>query len=160
MNTQNGKVWIYQSDRKLSEQEVLEIQNKAQNFVEKWAAHGAQLKASAEVLFNHFLVLKVDESQAMASGCSIDSSVAFVKQIGKEYNIDFFNRLNLAFLNNDNEVELVAMANISEKVNQGIINENTFVFNNLVTLLSDFDKKWKIPMKASWAAKYLNITMA
>lgn len=160
MNTHSGKVWIYQSDRKINEQEVIEIENKAQAFVEKWAAHGAQLKATAEVLFHHFLVLKVDESQAMASGCSIDSSVAFVKKIGQDYQIDFFNRLNLAYLNNSNEVELVAMPNISEKINQRIINEKTIVFNNLVTQLADFGTKWQIPMNQSWAAKFLNKTMA
>ena len=56
---------------------------------------------------NRFLILAVDESQASASGCSIDSSVKFVKAMESELGTDFFNRMNLVILNAKEELESV-----------------------------------------------------
>jgi hypothetical protein len=156
----NSKVWIYQSDRKLTNQEVDEIKILSANFVAQWAAHGAKLNAKADVLYNYFIVLIVDENQAFASGCSIDSSVAFIKQIGTKFNIDFFNRLNLAFINENKEVEIVHISEIDQFIQSNKINPETTVFNNLVTNLDAFNSKWKISISNSWASKYLNKTTA
>jgi len=156
----NSKVWIYQSDRKLSNLEVDEIKILSDKFVSQWAAHGSKLKAQAEVLYNYFVVLIVDESQANASGCSIDSSVAFIKQIGVKYNIDFFNRLNLAYFNDTKEVELTHISEIEKAIADNKISSNTIVFNNLTTDLESFKNKWMINITNSWASRYLNKTTA
>ena len=85
----DSKVWVYQSNRKLTDSEVETISNSGLAFIEQWAAHGASLKASFDVLYNRFIILSVDEKQAMASGCSIDSSIRFIKEIEKLLNINF-----------------------------------------------------------------------
>lgn len=77
-----SKVWVYTSDRPLSVAENDYLQKQSSFFVEDWAAHGVGLKAEALVYKNQFLILAVDESQTNASGCSIDSSVKFVKAMG------------------------------------------------------------------------------
>jgi hypothetical protein len=46
----------------------------------------------------------VNEDIESASGCSIDSSVRFVKSLGAELNIDFFNRLNVLVIENQEPV--------------------------------------------------------
>lgn len=70
--SQHSRVWIYQSDRKLTDPEVGKIQQELDDFTIGWTAHNNQLKARAEIRYNRFLILIVDESQAGASGCSID----------------------------------------------------------------------------------------
>ena len=42
--------------------------------------------------FSQHLIFSVDESIESASGCSIDSSVRLMKQLGSELQVDFFNR--------------------------------------------------------------------
>ena len=49
------------------------------------------------VIFNRFLVVFVDEKIAQASGCSIDKSVHFVKQLEDEFHINFFDRTLIAY---------------------------------------------------------------
>src|SRR5471030_2904253 len=93
----NSRVWIYQSDRKLDDAVVQQIQLHLSNFATQWTAHNHQLKAKAEIRYNRFLVLIVDESQAGASGCSIDKSVNFMKQVGEQFNINLLDRFNLAY---------------------------------------------------------------
>ena len=75
----HARVWIYQANRPLSDTETQQAQQWGRQFVEQWAAHGQGLRASVTVLHHHFLVIALDEQHHAASGCSIDSSVGFVR---------------------------------------------------------------------------------
>src|ERR1700743_2848690 len=95
--SENSRVWIYQSDRELTNAQVLQLQVQLNNFTTGWTAHNNALKAKAEIRYNRFIILVVDESQAGASGCSIDKSVNFMKQVEQAYGINLFDRFNLAY---------------------------------------------------------------
>src|ERR1700759_2190076 len=95
--SENSRVWIYQSDKELTDSEVALLQSQLDNFTTGWTAHNNQLKAKAEIRYNRFIILVVDESQAGASGCSIDKSVRFMKDIEQEFGINLFDRFNLAY---------------------------------------------------------------
>src|SRR5476649_1492029 len=99
--SENSRVWVYQSNRELSAAESSQIQQELNNFTTGWTAHNNQLKAKAEVRYNRFLILIVDESQAGASGCSIDKSVHFMKELEQQFNINLFDRFNLAYRDGD-----------------------------------------------------------
>lgn len=149
-----SRVWVYQSDRKLNDSEVREIKIHGNNFIEDWAAHGSDLQAAFEVFYNHFIVLFADESQVKASGCSIDSSVRFIKGIEQAYKLDLFNRLNIAF-KKGNIINMLPMSEFSAALKNGELNENTIVFNNLVETKSDFETKWEVAIKDSWHSTLL-----
>jgi hypothetical protein len=147
--SQNSRVWIYQSNRQLNETEANKLQQQLNNFTAAWTAHNHQLKAKAELRYNRFIVLIVDESQAGASGCSIDKSVNFLQKIGQEYAIDLFDRFNLAYRSGE-DVLSTNRAGFEELLKNGAINNNTIVFNNLVQNLAELETKWEVPFKDSW----------
>ena len=146
---ENSRVWVYQSDKKLSDNEVNQIQKQLNSFVTSWTAHNNQLKAKAEVKYNRFLILIVDESQAGATGCSIDKSVNFMKQIGEAYHINLLDRFNLAYREGE-EVLSAPRHNFEAMIQQGTINKQTIVFNNMVQNLKELQTKWEVPFKDSW----------
>lgn len=144
-----SKVWIYQSDRKLTETETTQLETSLYQFAQTWTAHNQQLKASAQVVFNRFIILLVDESQAGASGCSIDKSVRFMKDVESEFNINLFDRFQTAYI----EGEQIKSANREEFENllrEGKVNQETIVFNNMVSTLADLQTNWQVPLKNSW----------
>src|SRR5215218_6424103 len=96
-----SRVWIYQSSRLFSLAEALEIEEMVEAFCADWTAHGAGVKGYGNLFFGRFLVLMADESATTVSGCSTDSSVRFVKALGQQFNVDFFNRQHLAFVVKD-----------------------------------------------------------
>ena len=145
----HSRVWIYQTDRKLTEIEVKEIRAHGAEFIAQWAAHGSDLQAAFEVFYNQFIVLFADESQVKASGCSIDSSVRFIKDIEKHYQLDLFNRLNLTY-KEGSEIKMMAMADFQKALEEGVLNDETTVFNNLIETKGDFVSKWEVPVKSSW----------
>lgn len=126
----------------LSDQASQYLQQKADLFVQDWAAHGVGLKAEALVYKNIFLILAVDESQANASGCSIDSSVKFIKAIGNELEIDFFDRLNLVVENNSGTLQKVHISDLKNHL-------EFKVYNPMITTLEQLRETWLIPVSSS-----------
>jgi hypothetical protein len=147
--SENSRVWVYQADRELSATEVEQVQLQLNSFTTGWTAHNNQLKAKAEVRYNRFLVLIVDESQAGASGCSIDKSVHFMQHLEQEFGINLFDRFNLAYRQGD-EVLSAPRHTFEEMIKQNSINKQTIVFNNMVQNLSELETKWEVPFKDSW----------
>ena len=100
-----SRVWLYLANRKLDNTELVFAEEQLSVFLSGWKAHGKNLKSNGAFLFSQYLVLSVDEDVESASGCSIDSSVHFVKSLGAQLNVDFFNRLNVLSLF-DNETKI------------------------------------------------------
>jgi hypothetical protein len=151
---ETARVWIYQSSRSFSEMELTVLRSQLRAFVGDWTAHSNQLSAAGDVLFERFLVLAVDESQAGASGCSIDKSVNFLKSIENQYNTQLFERMHFAFLQGE-DVEVVPSGEFSRLYTEGGISENTLVFDNLVQSIGDMKKQWIKPLNKSWHKRFV-----
>jgi hypothetical protein len=144
-----SKVWIYQSNRQFTAIEAKAIQQKLDAFTAQWTAHGHQLKAKAEMPYNFFIVLTVDQDTASATGCSIDSSVRLIKEIEQTYGVDLFDRFNMAYKINY-EVHVVTKEDFETLISIKKINPQTIVFNNLVQTLAEFEQKWEVELENSW----------
>ncbi|RYY40833.1 MAG: hypothetical protein EOO08_06810 [Chitinophagaceae bacterium] len=146
-----SRVWIYQANRRLFMGEALELEPELENFCAAWRSHGAKVQAYGNLLFGQFLLLMADERAAGVSGCSTDSSVHFVQEAGKRFNVDFFNRTHLAFFVKD-KIETIPMAQLQPALNAGLVNGDTLYFNNTVATRAELESKWIIPVKDSWLA--------
>ncbi len=144
-----SKIWIYQANRELSNDEVVLATSKLSDFIKNWQSHGKDLIASFQIKYNQFIVISVDVAKTNYSGCSVDASVALIKEIEKELQIDLFDRLKITFKSNEN-VNTVNLANFKKYIAEGKIDKNTVVFNNLVKTIAEFQEKWEIPAKDSW----------
>lgn len=152
-----ARVWIYQSNRRLEDPEVEWLKSEANDFVSQWAAHGKDLKAEATVLYNYFLIFMVDEAQAQASGCSIDSSVNFVRSVQETLKCDFFQRLHITYKKTNNSpVESADQNEFEKMLDRGEVNDDTIVFNNLVNNKAEWLNKWEVPLSQSWHAKFFS----
>jgi len=153
----NSRLWIYQADRFISQEERKQIEDAGNVFIENWSAHGSALEAALEVRLNCFVLLAVDEQVANATGCSIDKSVHFISDLGSKLNIDFFNRLKLV-IDVDGAMEILSVNELEEKVNSGAVQSSSLTFNNNISELADLQSSWKIPLSESWVARQLAFT--
>ncbi|RYE30813.1 MAG: ABC transporter ATPase [Sphingobacteriaceae bacterium] len=144
-----SRIWVYQSDRELSVTEITKLQLQLNQFAQSWTAHNQHLKAAAQVAFNRFIILLVDESQAGASGCSIDKSVRFIQEVENEFNINLFDRFNTAYFEGE-EIKIANRNQFEILIREGKVNLETIVFNNLISTLADLQTNWQIPLKNSW----------
>ncbi len=151
----NSRIWVYQANRKLSEQEVAEITEKTNEFLTKWTAHGAALEAALEIKYNRFIVIGLNQANASASGCSIDASVHFIQTLEKEYDIDLLDKMNVTFYSGE-FIAYKPLADFKKMAKDKSVSKNTVVFNNLVNTKAEYLENWEVPAKESWHSRFLS----
>lgn len=144
-----SRVWVYVASRSLDDAEVQIAREALTTFVRQWTAHNQALKAVAEVFQNRFIILMVDESQAGASGCSIDKSVHFMENLGQRLRVDFFERMLFAWAEGDT-LRFGDRDTLRIRANDAQINEETLMVNTLVQSKKDLQEKWLLPFGQSW----------
>jgi hypothetical protein len=150
-----ARVWIYQASRPLAPEEIIPVLPALAQFAEEWTSHGRTLLASAEFLHRQFLVLGLDESVAGASGCSIDASVRFVRELETRLGVELLEKSRLAFLS-DGEVWLLENRNLRAAVADGRLTVDTFYFDNTLLTKGELDDKWPAPAGHTWLARYFS----
>ncbi len=148
----SARVWIYQADTPFPASAVPDVRARIREFVASWISHNRALKAFGDLYHDRFVVLMVDESQADASGCSIDSSVRFLKMLGYDYGLDLFDRLKFSFLDGE-EVRTVDRDTFEELYRSGQISDETPVFDTLVNTKGAFSRAFLKPLTQSWHAR-------
>ncbi|RLK00253.1 ABC transporter ATPase [Tenacibaculum discolor] len=151
---QNSRVWVYQSDREFTQEEIEFISAKALLFIDNWTRHGDDLKGSFTIKYNQFLILGVDENFNNVSGCSIDASVRFIQELEKELELDLMDKMNVSFKDGDN-INIVKLPEFQDFAKEQKVTAETVVFNNMVNTKEDFEKKWEVPANESWHARFL-----
>jgi hypothetical protein len=146
----DSRVWVYTASRPLTAEESAFAQKNLDAFCQQWTAHNHALKAKAEVFENQLIILMVDETQAGASGCSIDKSVHFLEQLGEAIGADFFERMRFGWLNPHGEMQFAHRPEFTTLVQEGKISADTLVADTLVQTKSQLLEKWLVPFDKSW----------
>jgi hypothetical protein len=152
----DSKIWIYQADRKLTPDQIQQANTFLTNYCDRWAAHGNPLKASFDIRYSHFIIIAADESFNSTSGCSIDDSVRAIKEVQSHTGIDFLNRNVVGFLE-DEQVVLMELSSLKQNYTDGMWNESTLSFNNLVTSKIELENLWIVPAGKTWLKRYLPV---
>ncbi|MFY8167183.1 MAG: hypothetical protein ACOVJ8_11395 [Sediminibacterium sp.] len=147
-----SKVWIYQADRIFTMPEIFKIEPHLENFADNWTSHGARVKGFATVLYGQFIIIMADETATTVGGCSTDSSVHVIKEIEQMTGVKLFNRELLAFWVKD-KVQTIPMAQVGYALENGLLQNDTLYFNNLVNTKADMEANWLQPISESWLAK-------
>lgn len=148
------RVWIFQADRPLTNEQLKIAEAKLRGLTDVWAVHGTPLQTSYSIRFNQFIVLAADESHQNTSGCSIDSSVRVLKEIEDLADIDLFDRNLVAFRSGD-KVSLVPLKDVKQYFQDGILNAQTLTFNNLVETKGALETNWLVPAAGTWLKRYI-----
>ncbi len=143
------RVWIYQANKPFPADKVEQIKEDILAFVESWTSHNRNLRAFGDLLHRRFVILMVDESMADASGCSIDKSVYFLKNLQAKYGIDLLDRMNFSY-QEGNQVVTLDRNRFAEAYRSGKIDDDTLVFDTLVKSKRELDGPWIKPLKDSW----------
>lgn len=148
-----SRVWIYQANRSFTEDELTEIRTRLDIFIEQWTAHGGDLFSGYKVEYKRFIIIGLNQDLNNATGCSIDASVHFIKQLEKDFNVDLLDKMNVSY----KQGEFVAYKDLTDfrkMAKDRAVTMNTIVFNNLVATKAEFIENWEVPAKDSWHARF------
>ena len=150
----HARVWVYKTARDLSQAEQNLVRDRGAAFTGTWAAHGDPLDAAVDILHNRFVVVAVDEEQALASGCSIDKSVGFIKSLEHDLNLMLTDRMVLVY-EGPNGITSCRLQALPELLKEGSITADTVVYDDLVPTLGDLRTRFAMPLRATWLERYL-----
>lgn len=150
----DSKVWIYSSDRLLTDNEAEEINQLLVNYTQQWTSHDEALKSAGTVLNNRFIVLAVDESVASSGGCSIDKSIHFIKEIGTRYELNLFDRLTVYYQSGE-EMKSFHLNVIKDKFDNGELSENSIIYDTTITQLGALQTQFVKKAGDSWLARFI-----
>lgn len=150
----HARVWIFQSDRLLTDEEVHVLSQNGKRFAEQWRAHGKELTAEFEVVHHLFVVMAIDEDVENASGCSIDTFMRFVLEAEKQIGLTLTNRLCFAF-EGKNGIQVCNREEAKALAAQGELTAETPVFDNLIKTLGELRESWLKPAGTLWVKQLL-----
>lgn len=149
----HSRIWIYQSNRKLSDVEVEEISEATISFLNDWSAHGQSLEASFTIKYNRFLIIAVNQEVQAATGCSIDASVKFIQDIENKYNIVLLDKMNVTYKQGEH-IAHKTLIDFKKMAKEKAVTGNTIVFNNLVNTIEEWEDFWEVPASESWHSRF------
>ncbi|WP_159800424.1 ABC transporter ATPase [Flavobacterium sp. MK4S-17] len=150
---EESRIWIYQSNRKFSDEEIAEIDNALKNFIENWAAHGTGLEASYLIKYNRFIILAVNQEVQASTGCSIDASVHFIQELEKKYDVELLDKMNVTFKMGEH-ITHKPLIEFKKMAKEKAVSANTIVFNNLVNTVGEWQDFWEVPAAESWHSRF------
>lgn len=148
-----NKVWTFILSRKLSTEEINLLIQQGNNFISEWTAHEQKLTSHFELFKERIIIVKVDEKNTSASGCSIDKLTRFIKNLEKQFNLELLNRLLVAF-KKENQIEVVHASKVKELISQNILTESTIIYNTSASNQNELEN-WEQKLNSTWLNKYL-----
>lgn len=150
----HARAWVYKSAKPFSTGQHRSIIERGAAFTAGWAAHGAALDACVDVLHDHFVVIAVDEQQAMASGCSIDKSVRFIQDLEHDLGLNLTDRMVVLY-QGANGISACRVPDVEGLIKRGELAADTTVFDDLVNSCGDLQERFRGPLRATWLARFL-----
>lgn len=151
----HSRIWVYQSNRSFTDAEQEEIEEALSNFLRQWTAHGSDLHAGFEIKYKRFIIVGLDQSNASASGCSIDASVHFIQTLEQKYDVTLMDRMNVSFKQGD-YIAYKPLKDFKRMAKEKAVSKNTIVFNNLVASKLEYLENWEVPASESWHARFVS----
>ena len=151
---EDSRLWIFMGERSLNQAEEDFAKQALIEFMSQWNTHGAELKADFEIINNQFIVVLADQTSIVASGCSVDSLTRYIKHIEKELNVSFTNRMLIGY-EDSGKIMTSNLLDFKAKIKSNEITPDTIIYDNSVHSLFDFREKWCLPLKDSWAKRFL-----
>ena len=151
----NSRVWVYSSNRKFIQKEIISIRKDLENFLSNWTSHNQNLETGFELRYDRFIIIAVNQEINNASGCSIDNCVRFIKKLENKYEVDLLDKMNVIY-KQDKHLYHKKLNEFISMYKNNLVSLNTIVFNNLVNTVGEYKLKWEVPVKESWHNRFMN----
>ena len=149
----SSRIWVYGSDKPIEPEREKMMLDAVDDFLSRWAAHGAPLHSARRWDDGRFLTIAVDSTQENASGCSIDGLYRTLKSLPIGVNIV---TSGLVYYRDKDGIHAVTREEFSNRAAKGEITGDTEVFDLSVTDLNEWKSRFKSRAQDSWHASLIS----
>ena len=145
-----SRVWVFGSDRPLTEAGTTTLLERVDEHLKNWKAHGAPLTVGSQLRDNRFLVVAVDQSTAGATGCSIDGLFRVLQGLEAKVGASLVGGGKVFYRDANAVVQSATRDQVAALVQSGAITKDTVVFDTTLTDLGAFRSGFEKRAKESW----------
>ncbi len=146
----DARIWVFGTERALDPGEEERLLEEVDGFLAQWKAHGAPLAAARRWRDGRFLLVGVDRSVTVPSGCSIDALVRTLKGLEIELGVGLVDNAPVYYRETDG-IGRVSRAGFRALVEAGAVTPDTVVFDNSITRMDDLrEGRWERPARDAW----------
>ena len=151
----SARVWVFGSDRALSEPAAGAVLSGVDAHLANWKAHGEPLTVARDWRDARFLVVAVDQSTVGASGCSIDGLFRVLQELEQSVGASLVGGGRVFYRDGTGTVQSASRAEVATLVGNGAITPDTVVFDMGLTDLGSWRTCFERPAKESWVKDLL-----
>ncbi len=147
-----ARVWIFGSDRPLTEAGTSALLRGLDEHLGSWKAHGEPLTVGSQLRDGRFLIIAVDQSTAGATGCSIDGLFRVLQGLEPEVGANLVGGGRVFYRGAESVVQATTRDQLAGLVASKAITKDTVVFDTSITDLGKFRSGFEKRAKESWIA--------
>jgi hypothetical protein len=151
------RVWVFGSDRPLSEAATTALMQGVEDYLSQWTAHGAPLTVGYEWRFGRLLIVGVDQRSAGATGCSIDGLFRVLQGLEATLGATLVGGGRVYYRDGAGAVQSAPRSELKALHAAGTIRDDSVVFDTSLTDLGSLRSGFEMPARKSWAAGMLSL---
>lgn len=148
----SARVWVFAGDRAVAVPAAERLLREVDAFLAQWKAHGAPLTCGRDWREDRFLTIAVDQSEAGASGCSIDGLFRTLAALEPAIGASMIGTALVHYRDRAGEIQSVSREEFGERAAHAEITTETPVYDPSVTTLDDWRERFESTVGESWHA--------
>lgn len=147
---ESARVWIFASDRPLDGDQADRLLAEVDRYLAQWHAHGHALTAARAWRDHRFLAVGVDQSNAYASGCSIDGLFRALQALQPALGAKIVSGGQVHYRDADGQIRTISRDEFAALGAAGSITADTAVFDATVATAGDWRARFETVVGRAW----------
>ena len=148
----SARVWVFACDQPLAGEQAELLLGTVDEYLNEWRAHGQPLTCARAWRDGRFLAIGVDQTDAYASGCSIDGLFRTLQQLQRQLGASLVGGGRVYYRDETGAVRSVARDAFAQLAESGAVTGATRVFDPTVATAGEWAERFETDAAASWHA--------
>ena len=144
-----ARVWIFGASEALVGEKAQTLLSAVDEYIDQWKAHGLPLTSARDWRDDRFLAIGVDQSEAHASGCSIDGLFRVLQRLEGSLGTSLVGGGRI-FYRSNGAIVCVSRGDFTTHAAAGRVVSDTPVFDTTVTSAAAYRSAFERPASSSW----------
>jgi hypothetical protein len=146
----SARVWIFSADRPLTGAPAAQLLANVDEYLVRWQAHGHALTCARDWRDDQFLAVAVDQTDAFASGCSIDGLFRALQTLQKSLGTTLVGGSHVHYRDPSGTIRAVTRDQFSKLGATGAVDDRTVVFDSTVATAGEWRERFEAELGRTW----------
>jgi hypothetical protein len=151
----SARVWVFASERPVIGEAADRLLTEVDEYLTQWRAHGQPLTCSRAWREDRFLAIGVDQTDAFASGCSIDGLFRVLRALQPALGTTLVGGGQVFYRDASRAIRSVQRDEFAALAAAGAITDDTVVFDPTVATAGEWRSRFETEAARAWHRELL-----